>query len=338
MNERPSIRAAPPAATVLLAVFCGVPQSAATAQVERLSKGGAEGLAELADECIGARPDFEVPCREVALAALAVQRGVGVASSLGSEIAGTPSTLGRRIGRMPRVSLFLSVVGTRLAIPRVAGSSAEDLSERHAFSVPGLRAGAAAGVLNGFQLTPNLGGVFSLDLFASYSLLRLPSSAGFGGADSGFGLGARMGLVRESFVLPGISVSAGRRWHGEIGAGSEEGPAGARAKLTVSSLRAVAGKNWFAIGVMGGAGWDQYSGNARIGVDLGPSGYGIANERVTSDRLVYFVGGWFNFLVSQLSLEAGMADGLEDPFPGRDGAFDVTARTWFVSAAYRVVL
>lgn len=316
--------------------------SAAAGQSDALPRGSARGVTELAEQCAPAAP-LIVHCRELALAAMAIQRGAGLASALGSDVPGTPSTLGRRLGRVPRTSFSLSALGVRTAMPRVAGRSLEDLRQEQGFFPWGMRVGAAAGLLDGFRLMPNMGGVLSLDLTASYSLVRLPRGAGFGGSSHGFGAGARLGLVRESFVLPGVSVSATRRWHGAVRAGStgDDDPATeVETGLTVSSLRATAGKNWFVIGVMAGAGWDRYEGDARVALSSTNGASASAEGRVRSDRLLYFAAAWFNFVISQVSLEAGVAEGVDDPFSAdRQGAsFDPARRTWFASAAFRVTL
>lgn len=328
------------AALVAGAALAFVAPPSATAQSTTPIESSAKGVTELAAQCAAGRSTLEVPCRELALAATAMQQGAGLASALGSDIPGTPSTLGRRLGRVPRISFSLSALGVRTAMPRLTGPSTEALQQKESFWPLGLRAGVAAGVLDGFRLMPNMGGVLSLDLLANYSLVRLPGGAGFHGSSHGFGAGARLGLVRESFVLPGVSLSATRRWSGTVQAGSlEDGnPAAVATDLTVSSLRATAGKNWFVIGVLAGVGWDRYEGDASISLNAGPPEPASADGRIRSDRMLYFAAAWFNFLVSQLSLEAGWAEGVTDPFDGRQGAFDPAQRTWFASAAFRFTL
>lgn len=297
------------------------------------------GVGELAGACARGRPGLVPVCRELALGAMAVQRGVGLASAAGSDIPGSPSTLGRRMGRLPRLGLSLSAAGARVQMPGLDGASASELQSQQTASLLGLRAGAAAGLWDGFQLMPNLGGVLSVDLIASYSFVRLPAGAGFKGSSHGFGAGARIGLVRESFTLPGLSVSAVRRWHGAARAGSlSTGSAGElEADLTATSFRATLGKNWFVVGIMAGAGWDRYEGDARISAQ-GGTDPAAAEGQVRTGRALYFASAWYNFLISQLSLEAGVAQGVGDPFPDRAGAFEPAVRTWFASAALRVTL
>ena len=299
-----------------------------------------EGVDDLAERCIAGSTRFLSTCREMALAAMAVQQGVGLASALGSDIPGTPSTHGRRLGLMPRVGLTVSALALRASLPNVSGSTPAELGEGQTAALLGLKGTAVAGVLDGFQLAPTVGGILSVDLIGSYSVVNLPGGMGLSGSGTGFGAGARVGLLRESFTLPGISVSASRSWHSDIQAGStaDGNPGEATTGLTVSSLRATAGKNWFVIGIMGGVGWDRYEGDVQLSVPRGAGDPGSINGSVASERVLYFVSGWFNFLLTRLSVEVGVAEGVEDPFTGRSGGYDPAGATWFASAAFRITL
>ena len=299
-----------------------------------------EGIVDLADQCAGGVPDLVTPCRELALTALAIQQGVGLATALGSDNPGTASTLGKRLGAAPRVSVAFSAIGLPMQMPRVAVQSVQELAEEENLAVVGLRGTVVAGVVDGFQPAPALGGVLSADLIASYSVLRLPGGSGFSGSSSGVGLGTRIGLLRESFTLPGISVSAVRRWHNDVQAGdvAAGNPGEVRMDLTVSSLRATVGKNWFVLGLMAGVGWDRYDADADVTVPQPGGNTASVAGPVRSERSLYFAGGWFNFLISQISLEVGVAEGVTDPFTGRGGGYDPAGRDWFVSGAVRITL
>lgn len=299
-----------------------------------------EGVADLAERCTGGSTQFRSMCREMSLAVMGVQQGVGLASALGSDIPGTASTHGRRLGLVPRVGVSVSALALRAGLPNVAGSTSAELAEAQTVALLGLKATAVAGVMDGFQLAPTVGGILSADLIGSYSIVNLPGEAGLSGSGSGFGVGARVGLLRESFTLPGVSVSASRSWHSDIQAGStaDSNPGEATTGLTVSSLRATAGKNWFVIGIMGGVGWDRYEGDVRLSVPRGAGDPGSINGSVASERVLYFASGWFNFLLTRLSLEVGMAEGVGDPFTGRSAGYDPAATTWFASAAFRITL
>ena len=107
--------------------------------------------------------------------------------------------------------------------------------------MPGLRVDASAGVLNGFQFGSGVGGFLSVDLLGSYTLLRLPERSGLGGSSMAVGAGARVGILRESIALPGVSISAVRRWHGKVQAGSlEDRTAGeAETDIQITSIRSL---------------------------------------------------------------------------------------------------
>ncbi len=321
-------------------VVSGVGTPAALAQDLPSLGASVDGIVELADLCAGNTPGLTSRCRELALTTLAIQQGVGLATALGSDNPGTASTLGKRLGAAPRISVAFSAIGLPMQMPRVAVQSVRELSDEDSFAVLGLRGTVVAGVVDGFQPAPALGGVLSADLIASYSVLRLPGGSGFSGASSGPGLGTRVGLLRESFTLPGISVSAVRRWHNDVQAGDIAGgnPGEVRMDLTVSSLRATVGKNWFVLGLMAGVGWDRYDADADVTVPQPGGNTSSVTGQVRSERSLYFAGGWFNFLISQISLEVGIAEGVSDPFTGRGGGYDPAARDWFASGALRITL
>ena len=298
----------------------------------------AEGVAELATDCAADRPDQLSSCRELTLVALAVQRGVGLGSALGSDVPGTASTAGRRLGNIPRIAFSLGLTGFRLGMPRVSARSAGGLGEGEAPTVFGVRGVAAAGIVDGLQLAPGFGGIFSVDLTGLFSRLWLPRASGFEGPSAGVGLGARVGILRESFTVPGISVSLVRGWHRSIRAGDAgDGDQGeVETDLEVTSLRAVLGKNWFVLGLMAGVGWDRYRGDATVSAATDLDAPGSASGRLASERAVFFAAGWYSFLISRISAELGLADGVRDPFPGRSGGYDPTRRDWFASVSVRI--
>ncbi len=315
-----------------------VASGAASAQELPRGRTEPEGVVELAEACAGGDTGRIPVCRELALAALAVQRGVGLGSALGSDVPGTASTAGRRLGSVPRIAFAVGLTGSRLGMPRVSAPSAQGLEEEETPTVIGLRGVVAAGVGDGLQLSPGVGGIFSIDLTGLFSHQWLPGDAGFEVPSSGVGLGARVGILRESFTVPGISVSLARRWHqaARVGDAGDGNPGEVETDLEVTSLRAVLGKNWFALGLMAGAGWDRYAGEAAISAGGDLDDPGAVSGTLASERTVYFAGGWYNFVISQISAEVGVADGVGDPFPQRSGGYDPARRDWFASVSIRV--
>ena len=85
----------------------------------------------------------------------------------------------------------------------------------------------------------------------------------------GLGFGARVGILRETGPLPGISVSIMRRdlptiTYGDVAAGDEFQYA---VSLRATNLRLVASKQFALADVAAGLGWDRYTGKA---LDSGP--------------------------------------------------------------------
>src|SRR5690606_2935207 len=75
----------------------------------------------------------------------------------------------------------------------------------------------AAGVFRGFSPLPTVGGVGSLDVLAGIGLVFPPTGAGFRGGSKGtWALGARLGILRESFTFPGVSVTGMYRRFGRV--------------------------------------------------------------------------------------------------------------------------
>ena len=322
----------------VLAALAGMRSVSVSAQELPRGRTTVEGVTELAMLCANGNPDLASACRELVLAALAVQRGVGLASALGSDVPGTSSTAGRRMGSVPRLGFALAATGTGMGMPRISAGSVKGLAEEVNPTVIGLRGVVSAGLLDGIQFAPGMGGFLSADLTASYTRLWLPEEEGFGGPSSGVGLGARVGILRESFTMPGLSVSVARRWHATVKTGDagEGNPGEIETDLEVTSLRAMLGKNWFVVGLMAGAGWDRYEGEATVSATGGVEDAGAVTGRLASERTIYFAAAWYNFLISQFSLEAGVADGVSDPFEGRSGGYEPAGRSWFASLAVRI--
>jgi hypothetical protein len=213
------------------------------------------------------------------------------------------------------------------------------------FTFPAAHLHGSVGLFNGFSPAPNVGGVLSLDLNGSAHLVRVPKGKGFQDNLLGLGAGARLGILRESFNLPGVSLSAYHRSLGRSGFGSLEGgsPAEARFDLRVSSLRGVVGKDVRGVGLFGGTGWERYAGDVRIGVTDGrPDLPGTPTEasatgNLSSKRRLYFLGASMTYVILQLSGEGGWAQGFGTQLPDRVvGDFDPAAASWFGSLAVRV--
>lgn len=299
----------------------------------------AQDVTSLSDRCQSVAPTSTTQCIEGSIASQALLGHTGLVAGLGSEIAGSPTTLGRRIGSTPRVALSLRAGGLDARLPDLTDRQNAPAREAR-FFLPTLHGSVALGVFDGFRLMPTVGGFLSLDLLAQTSMIFLPKGQGFDGPVGSLSLGARVGILRESFTLPGITLSASRRLLGVVRMGSVSlgDPTEVEVDPSVASYRIVVGKDLFAVGLLLGAGWDVYSTAARIGVADDLAGYVTVEARLKASRLLFFGGASLNFLVLQLSAEFGWAKGFSAPSGYAGAAFDPTRGSVFGSLAARLTI
>jgi hypothetical protein len=230
-------------------------------------------------------------------------RAGGIAAA-GNPVPGTASTMGMRVPGFPRVTFAVRRSGGSADLPEAAGAGPSSAVSVWSGEV-------AIGVLDGFSPLPTVGGLLSLDLLGSVSLVQFPSADGFRTrAPTSFAAGARLGVFRESFTLPGFSLSAmyrrtGRITFGDIGLNSRD----LHVRLDHSgtwSTRAVAGKRIGLLGFTAGAGWDRHSGRAsfRVADATGtPQEYPLRS--LAADRRILFAGASWTLLVFNFSSEVG---------------------------------
>lgn len=291
-------------------------------------------VADLAATCAPFAPGR---CVEAAVAARTLQLHVGLLAGLGSEVPGSAATLGRRLGTTPRIALSARSAFAHVAVPDLTDGGPPPSRETTAV-VPAVHGSLAVGVFDGVRITPTVGGLLSLDLLGSTSAVFLPKGDGFGGMVAALSVGARVGILREGFTVPGVSVSLSRRLAatatlGDLAAGDATA---VEIAPRVWSVRATAGKDLLSVGVTAGVGWDRYGGDARVRVAAGlPAG---VRAPLRSSRTLVFAGASLNFLVLQLSAEAGWARGA-GAVQGYEGApFDPAAGTGWGGLAFRLTL
>jgi hypothetical protein len=283
----------------------------------------------MAAECYGGLypSPLHAMCNDAALFVAGARAGIGLVAAQGSAVPGSASTLGRRMASSPRVAFSLRPGIARA--PLIEGS----------FWARALEGAITVGVLEGWSPMPTVGGFLSLDLIGSIGLIGLPSDRGFDRSVEEVGYGARVGVFRESFTLPGVSASVARRHVSEIEWGTASGDgAHATFRPLVTSLRATVAKDLLAFGVLGGWGWDRYAGEASLDVrrtSLGVQQTGSASsEDFHTDRQLLFGGLSYTLLVLQLSAEGGWAKGWSGP--QGSGGWDPGAGSFFGSVAARL--
>lgn len=302
-------------------------------------------------------------CSIVAQAVDAAQPQLGILMAGGNPILGTASTGGVRLGLIPRVSLTgrVNVVAARLPDIREAQDGQADQ-----FSVPAPAVGAnlSIGLTQGFSVAPMIGGFGAIDLLGSVSVLPLELVGDdFGENAFSWGAGARVGLVRESFVTPGVSVSLMYRDLGDVNfgtvcEGTEVPVADNRSTCTGGgdfgeinfglsnwSARGAVSKRLLGLGLTAGVGYDKFDTDADFafrapGPPVGTEQvYRFSDIAVDNDRWSAFLDASFTILVASLVGEVGWMQG-SDPISGFPSTsdFDPGEGTWFGSVGFRLSL
>jgi len=301
----------------------------------------AQDLTPLVKQCAsGGSAELLTSCQSAVLAAQAVRGGIGLADATGADLAGASSTIGKRLGSAPRVSVDLRLRLARFKMPDFLGGGTGVAGE-NSIDGFGLKGSVAVGVLDGFSLMPTVGGVLSLDLLGSGSLILLGESDGFLGNEGILSVGGRLGIFRESFTMPGLTVSLVRSFGQKVdwATGAVSGSQ-MDTDISTTSLRAIIGKDFFTFAVLGGVGWNWDRGEMGVQIPdptiVGGRGIGRMDD-LTTRRRIYFVGVSITRLVYQFSLEGGWAGGYNG-LTGYAGAYDPGATTPFVSVAGRLTI
>jgi hypothetical protein len=318
--------------------------------------------------CGGVPAQVQDECAIVAQAVDAAQPQLGILLAGGNPTLGTASTGGVRLGLIPRVSLTgrVNVVAARLPDIRDLDKG-EDIQFR--VPAPAVGANLSVGLTQGFSVAPMIGGFGAIDLLGSVSVLPLSLLEDFGDNAFSWGAGARVGLIRESFVMPGVSVSLMYRNLGDVSFGNvcegTEGPSpiaptdpNRRActgpgsgelgeiefGLSNWSTRAAVSKRLLGLGLTAGLGYDRFDTDADFAfstpVVAGVSEvYRFRNVGVENDRWSAFLNASFTVLVASLVAEAGWMQGA-DPITGFPSSsdFDPGEGTWFGSLGARLSL
>ncbi|MDQ3555838.1 MAG: hypothetical protein M3409_03545, partial [Gemmatimonadota bacterium] len=287
-------------------------------------------------------------CFALAQAAESAQPQLGIIVAGGNPTIGTAGGGGLRLGVLPRVSATAQLSAVRIRLPDVR-TAATSTTERLEGVAPALSGTVTVGILPGVSIAPTLAGIASVDLIASAAWLpfNLVNAGGFASdnAEFAYGLGGRLGLLRESFVAPAVSVSLTYRRLGQVRYGDvcpqggsasllqERGsgydldaglcaspgdPGEFASDLSDWSARAVVSKQLLGFGVAGGVGHDRL--RSRIGFGLGatpalpvvgtqPVFVRASNLLLEQDRWSAFANGSFSVFIASVAVEAGWLQG-----------------------------
>jgi hypothetical protein len=276
------------------------------------------------------------PCVTGRLVMAGVHPRIGLGLFGGSPVPGTASTLGMRLGSTPRFSVSGRLVLVPVEVPGTATSPAGEASLMPGFSTQG-----TVGLFSGWSPLPTVGGVLAVDAIVRASWLHVPGQdGGSGGFDEGsaWGLagGLRVGILRESFTLPGVSITGS---YGRSTSLTYVDPSGfeTRGRIGDWNATAAATKRIGPVGVTAGAAYDRYTAELDFG-------YGL-DSASPSTTLDGSVGRWsaftnvsWTFLILHGSLEAGWQgdpDGADLPEAGVI-TLDFDPPGWWLGAALRL--
>lgn len=318
-------------------------------------------------------------CFAVAQAAASAQPQLGILIAGGNPTLGSNSTGMIRLGVLPRFSTTLQLSAALVRLPDIEEQSSA-ITEQLEFPAPALSGTVAVGIFSGFGAAPGVGGIGSVDLLGSATWLpfKVIESEGFAqdASEFAYGVGARVGLLRESFTTPAVAVSLmyrrlDRIQYGDVcprGAGAElisgggdgyDLDAGFCAQpgddgefafdLTDWSGRATISKRLAGFGLAGGVGYDRFRSDVDFGlgatpdlplVGVQPVFVRASNLEVESDRWSAFVNGSYSVFLAGLVAEAGWMQG-GGAIRGFDAAaseFDPEGGTFFGSVGLRLGL
>jgi hypothetical protein len=284
-------------------------------------------VSRLANACATAVPggtesqDRLTACAAGAIGAHALQGGLGLLMAAGGPFPASPSTAGQRLQGSPRWVIDVGTGVVRADVPS-RSDGAIGAQEGRVFFAPRITVGA--GLFEGVSPSPTVGGMGSIDVVGELRLLPIPRLHEVSDRVVAWGLGARIGVIRESFTLPGVTLVAMHRRAGTVEFVSPLGPPGGgvpearmiRVTPNVTSLRAVAGKDLLEIGVSAGVQLDRIRGDAEVGSwaghdgaialpSPGPPPPGSGPRSLPVDRTTWFVGLNRTWVVTQLTAELG---------------------------------
>jgi hypothetical protein len=334
--------------------------------------GGLAPVCTQASEIPGEARDH---CLVAAQALSSAQPQLGILLAGGNPTLGTASTGGLRLGVLPRISATAKVNVVFVRLPDIladgAGTVGRQLNRTVGIPAPALSGTASLGVFRGFDLLPMVGGIGSIDLLGGATWLPLRvagiEGVGTGTSSASLGGGVRLGLLRESFVAPGVSASVmyrrlGRLEYGDVcpqaapsGRGTSGGatleygecpgggdPGEFSFDLANWSTRLAASKRLLGFGLTAGAGYDRFTSDVGFGFrDPGSEYFArVTDADLGSGRWSGFVNGSFTALVATLAVEGGWMQGA-DAIQGFDTTasdFEPGRGTFFGSLGVRVAL
>jgi hypothetical protein len=283
-----------------------------------------------------------VACYTAAQALASAFPQIGIASAGGSPVLGTEGTRGVTLGFIPKTTGTLRLNVARVRLPDLrageSGTRTDVALVAKIETATRLFDGLASGTVTG---------IGSLDLLLDAGVL--PATGAPTRAATELGAGARLGIVRETFGMPGVAVSAmvrhtartaygddcgGRSGCAATGAGEVVFP------VTDVGARLTVGKRVGPVGLLGGAGWNRFSTRGEFAYrgTLTPSR--ATDVELDDTRWSLFADLSYALTVGSLVLEGGWMSGGDavGGFSPGAGGYDPGQGTAFGSLGLRISL
>jgi hypothetical protein len=244
---------------------------------------------------------------------------------LGTSVAGGNATLGQggALGGLGHFAIGVRANAMRASVPDVAATGLQEgpAGSPDNFEVESKWAGlpavdAAVGVFRGIPLgVTHVGGVDVLMSGAYLPDITVGSvSVATPNGSLKLGVGARVGIVEESLVTPGVSFTLVRRGLPTMSivadAGSDRSISVEDYHVRTTAWRLVASKNFALVGLSAGIGQDKYHADANLTYDVdgfvpaAPLALGVAPTRTN-----VFGGVSLNLALVKVVGEVGRASG-----------------------------
>lgn len=272
-----------------------------------------------------------------------------MAPQLGQSIVGGNTTLGQggALGGPGHFAVTVRGNAVMGSLPQVdkydPSSSSRTLDTKN--QVLGLPAvDAAIGIFGGLPLGVTKVGGLDLLLNGAY----IPAYSGSGvsvkvpNGSLKIGYGARIGLLQEGLLTPGIGFSYMKRDLPTVDLSAKTGTLGGQFDVSglsvkTTSWRATASKSLLTMGIAAGVGQDSYDSkaNIRVTTTLVPAG-SSASVSQSITRTNYFADLSLNMMVAKLVAEVGMVQGGKIPTYNTFNGKAADAGRLFASAGLRI--
>ncbi|MFL5562551.1 MAG: hypothetical protein ACJ79K_13850 [Gemmatimonadaceae bacterium] len=272
-----------------------------------------------------------------------------MAPQLGASIVGGNTTLGQggSLGGFPHVAVTVRGNALKGSLPQVdkydPSSSSRTLDTKdQPLGLPAVD--AAVGVFGGLPLgVTKVGG---LDLLLSGAYIPAYSGSGVSvkvpNGSLKVGYGARIGLLQEGLLTPGIGFSYMKRDLPTVDLSAKTGTLGGQfdvngLSVKTTSWRATASKSLLTLGLALGVGQDSYDSKAQIRVST--TVVPVASSATVSQSITrtnYFADLSLNMMVAKFVAEVGMVQGGKIPTYNTFKGTAADASRLFASAGLRI--